>query len=209
MIIAVDGPAASGKGTISKRLAKHYGLRHLDTGRTYRAVAKAMMEAGTPFDDVAGAIKVARELDFGSLSDPSLVAPEYGEGASRIAVLADLRVVLVARQKAFAQNADPGAVLDGRDIGTVVCPEAALKLYVTASVEERARRRSLEVYGVETGERYDALLSSLRVRDERDASRAASPLRPAEDAHIIDTTRMTIDEAVNAASRLVEVRLTA
>ncbi|MEO1102773.1 MAG: (d)CMP kinase [Pseudomonadota bacterium] len=204
MIIAVDGPAASGKGTLSRRLAAHYGFAHLDTGRTYRAVARQMRDAGENFGDAAAAMRAAQALDFAMLDDPRLVAPEIGEAASSIAVMPQLREVLVARQRAFAREAARGAVLDGRDIGTVVFPDAPVKLFVTASVEERARRRALEVFGVADGEAYDELLISLRERDARDASREASPLRPAKDAHLIDTTTMSIDDAFRTATGLVE-----
>ncbi|MCF3931851.1 (d)CMP kinase [Acuticoccus sp. M5D2P5] len=207
MIIAVDGPAASGKGTLAKRLAAHYGLFHLDTGRTYRAVAAAMTAAGFSLDDEAAAVKTAHGLDFTRLDSPDLGSPEIGEGASRIAVIPDLRAALVARQRAFAKDAAAqghGAVLDGRDIGTVVFPDATVKLFITASPAERARRRSLEVYGEADGPRYEALLANLRQRDERDSSRAASPLKPAADAYILDTTQMSADAAFFEATRLVD-----
>ncbi len=204
MIIAVDGPAASGKGTLSRRLADHFGYAYLDTGRTYRGVAHALHRQGLPFDDEAAAKQAASALDFTALDDLELNSPEIGEGASQVAVMPGLREVLVTRQRTFAEAAEGGAVLDGRDIGTVVCPDAALKLFVTASVEVRARRRSLQLYGTEDGPGYEALLVSLARRDERDSQRAASPLRPAPDAHLLDTTAMSIDDAVATAVALVE-----
>lgn len=206
MIIAVDGPAASGKGTLARRLATHYGLAYLDTGRTYRAVAAAVEAAGAQLDDEAAAVAAAHALDFAALGDPALGTPAAGERASRVAVMAGLRAVLVARQRAFAHAATAagGAVLDGRDIGTVVLPNADVKLFITASVEERARRRALEVHGAGGGEPYAALLENLRSRDARDQGRAASPLRPAADAIILDTTDLTADEAFFAATRLVD-----
>jgi len=207
MIIAVDGPAASGKGTLAKRLAAHYGLSYLDTGRTYRAVAAAMQTTGASFDDAAAAVRLAREVDFADLDDPRLGAPEVGEGASRIAVMPDLREVLVARQRAFAREAEasgPGAVLDGRDIGTVVCPGATVKLFVTASVEERARRRALEAYGEAEGPRYEMLIESLRMRDARDRDRVAGPMHPAGNAHILDTTAMDAETAFRTACAIVD-----
>jgi cytidylate kinase len=207
VIIAVDGPAASGKGTLARRLAAHYGLAYLDTGRTYRAVAAAMMAAGRPLDDVDAAVAAAEAVDFAALDEPGLASPEVGEGASRVAVIAPLREVLVRRQREFADRAaraGHGAVLDGRDIGTVVLPDAPVKLFVTASVEERARRRALEVYGRANGAGYRTLLDGLRVRDARDEGRAVSPLRPAPDAHVLDTTAMDAEAAFAAAARLVD-----
>ena len=211
MIVAVDGPAASGKGTLAKRLAAHYGLAYLDTGRTYRAVALALLREGAGFEDADAAVTAARSLDFATLSDPKLSDPEVGDGASRIAVMGELREVLVARQRAFATEAcadGSGAVLDGRDIATAVCPDAAVKLYVTASVEERARRRTLELYGEADGIRYEALASALRLRDERDATRAASPLKRADDAVLIDTTELSAEEAFRTAIGVVDSHMT-
>ncbi|MEM0908423.1 MAG: (d)CMP kinase [Pseudomonadota bacterium] len=209
MIIAVDGPAASGKGTLSARLAARFGLAHLDTGRLYRAVALALLRAGQSLDREPLAVAAAHTIDLSALGDDALKTPEVSDGASRVAVYPAMREILVARQRAFAQAAEKGAVLDGRDIGTVVFPDAALKLYITASVEERARRRALELFGVTEGEAYENLLSALKSRDARDQSRAASPLRPAADAHVIDTTDLSIEEALKRASSLVEnARLT-
>jgi len=207
MIIAVDGPAASGKGTLARRLAAHYRLAYLDTGRTYRAVAAAMQTEGAAFDDREAAVRLAKGVDFTTLDDPRLGAPEVGEGASRIAVMPELREVLVARQQAFAREAEGrgrGAVLDGRDIGTVVCPCATVKLFVTASVEERARRRALEVFGEAEGPRYEQLLKGLEKRDARDSGRLAGPMHPAADAHVLDTTRLDAEGAFEAACAIVD-----
>jgi len=207
MIIAVDGPAASGKGTLAKRLAAHFSLAYLDTGLTYRAVAAAMHMMGVSFDDVEAAVGAANAMDLSALDDPRLATPEVGEGASRIAVMPDLRAVLVNRQQGFARDAvakGRGAVLDGRDIGTVVCPCATVKIFVTASTEERARRRALEAYGEETGPRFAQILDGLKKRDARDSGRAASPMHPAADAHVLDTTALEPDAAFHAARRLVE-----
>ena len=204
MIIAVDGPAASGKGTLSERLAAHYGIAHLDTGRTYRAVAWAMHQRGLGYDDEAAAVATAREVDFGRLDDPNLATHEAGEGASRIAVMPALRKVLVERQRVFALSSPQGAVVDGRDIGTVVFPDAAVKLFITASAEVRARRRSLQLFGTDSGPDYERLLAALRERDARDSGRAASPLRPADDATILDTSGLDIDEALAVAVGLVD-----
>lgn len=203
MIVAVDGPAASGKGTLSRQIADRFGFQHLDTGLTYRGVAYAMHQAGHRFDDVAAAVAAAEALDFTALDDIGLRSDEVGEGASRIAVMPALRKVLVERQRAFAQGAENGAVLDGRDIGTVVCPDAKVKLFVNASVEERARRRTHQLFGLVEGPQYDVLLKSLKARDERDSSRTESPLRAAADAHTLDTTRLTIEQALEQAIALV------
>ena len=212
MIIAVDGPAASGKGTLARRLAAQYGLAYLDTGRTYRAVALAMQRAGTALDDVAAAVEAAGTLDFAMLDDPEMTSTHAGEGASRIAVMPALRAALVERQRAFAQRAareGTGAVLDGRDVGTVILPDATVKLFVTADVAERARRRALELHGVAEGPLFDELLETLRRRDARDTGRAASPLKQADDAYVLDTTRMDAEAAFSAAIRVVERALVA
>jgi cytidylate kinase len=203
MIIAIDGPAASGKGTLARRLAAHYGLRHLDTGLTYRAVAAALLAAETPLDDEAAAVATAERLDLAALDRERLSAHAVGEAASRVAVLPALRAALVRAQRGFAET-PPGAVLDGRDVGTVICPDAPVKLFVTASAETRARRRADELTG--RGEPADvaAILADLQRRDARDSERAASPLRPAADAVLLDTTAMTADEAFAAACRIVD-----
>lgn len=207
MIIAVDGPAASGKGTLAKRLAAHYGLDYLDTGRTYRAVAVELLLSGEGFSDAAAACRAAEAVNFDGLHDQKLSSAEVGEGASMIAVMPALREVLVRRQRAFAEDASAngaGAVLDGRDIATVVCPDAHVKLFVTASVEERARRRALELTGDADGDAAARIAEGLLVRDERDEHRAASPLRQAEGAVAIDTTDMSPDEALHAAIAVVD-----
>lgn len=212
MIIAVDGPAASGKGTLAKRLAAHYGLAYLDTGRTYRGVALALQRAGAPLEDAEAAVDMARRLDFTALDDPELASAEAGEGASRIAVIPALRATLVARQRAFAEHAareKRGAVLDGRDVGTVILPKASVKLFVTADVGERARRRARELFGADSGPRYEELRANLERRDARDAGREASPMRPAEDAHLLDTTQLDAEAAFRAALGLVERSLVA
>ncbi len=203
MIIAIDGPAASGKGTLARRLAAHYGLRHLDTGLTYRAVAAALLAAGAPLDDEAAAVAAAQRLDLSALDRESLSAHAVGEAASRVAVMPELRAALVRVQRAFAET-PPGAVLDGRDVGTVICPDASVKFFVTASAETRAKRRADELAG--RGEPADvaAILADLVRRDERDAGRAASPMRPAADAVLLDTTAMTANEAFAAACGIVD-----
>jgi cytidylate kinase len=203
MIIAIDGPAASGKGTVSKRLAAHYGLRHLDTGLLYRAVAKALLDAGKKPDDRASAAAAAQRLDPTGFDELALKKYEVGEAASVVSAIPEVRAALFNFQQEFAA-APPGAVLDGRDIGTVICPNAEVKLFVTASPEARARRRTLELRG--RGERAEepAVLADILRRDERDRSRAAAPLVQAADAHLLDTTHLDIDAAFRAAVALVE-----
>ena len=203
LIIAIDGPAASGKGSLARHLAAHYGLRHLDTGLTYRAVAAALVENESELTDEVAAQAAAAAVDLSALDRERLSAHGIGEAASKIAVLPALRRQLVEKQRAFAA-APPGAVLDGRDIGTVVFPDAAAKLFVTASPKVRARRRTAEMR--QRGSNVDeaAVLADLRRRDERDASRADSPLKPAADAHLLDTSEMTIEAAFRAAVDFVD-----
>ncbi|WP_249692712.1 (d)CMP kinase [Stappia sp. WLB 29] len=203
MIIAIDGPAASGKGTLARRLADHYGLRHLDTGLTYRAVAAALLARGLPLGDEAVAVATARNLDLSRLDRDVLSAHEIGEAASRIAVLPGLREELVRLQRRFAQE-PPGAVLDGRDIGTVVCPDADVKLYVVASAAERARRRTQELLSKGQEADYARVLADLERRDQRDAGRSVAPLKPADDADLLDTSEMDIETAFKAAVDIVD-----
>ena len=203
MIIAIDGPAASGKGTLGKRLAAHYGLRHLDTGLLYRAVAKALLDAGHSPRDQARAVAAADALDPSRLDELALKSQTVGETASVVSAFPDVRAALLALQRNFAK-APPGAVLDCRDIGTVICPNADVKIFVTATPGARAQRRVLELKA--HGERVnesDVLADILR-RDERDTSRAAAPLKQAADAHLLDTTHLDIDAAFRAAVAIVE-----
>jgi cytidylate kinase len=203
MIIAIDGPAASGKGTLGKRLAAHYGLRHLDTGLIYRAVAKALIDAGHPLDDRDRALAAAQALDPARFDEKALKGHAIGEAASIVSAIPQVRAVLRAFQQDFAA-APPGAVLDGRDIGTVVCPSAEVKIFVVAAPEERARRRAAELEG--SGEPVDeaAILADILRRDERDRSRAVAPLKPAADAVVLDTTSLGVDAAVAAAIAIVQ-----
>jgi CMP/dCMP kinase len=203
LTIAIDGPAASGKGTLGRRLAAHYGLRHLDTGLTYRAVAAALLDRGLGLDDEAAAAELAETLDLADLDRTRLAAHGIGEAASRIAILPRLRQVLVARQRTFALQ-PPGAVLDGRDIGTAVLPDAGAKLFVTASPAVRARRRAEELRAGGVAADEEAILADLARRDARDMARSDSPLRPAADAHLLDTTSMTIEAAFRAAVEVVD-----
>src|SRR5580704_3430249 len=203
MIIAIDGPAASGKGTLGKRLAQRYGLRHLDTGLIYRAVAKALLDAGARLDDAARALAAAEALDPARFDEDALKAYAVGEGASIVSAMPQVRAALLAFQRNFA-DAAPGAVLDGRDIGTVICPQAQVKIFVTASPQERARRRALELAARGEAVEEAAVLADILRRDERDSSRAVAPLRPAADAHLLDTTHLDIEAAVRAAVDIVE-----
>lgn len=203
MIIAVDGPAASGKGTLARRLAAHYGLDYLDTGLLYRAVAHAVRSGGGDLADEAAAAAAARALDPAALDDPALRTREAGEAASRVAAMPAVRAALTELQRSFARRA-PGAVLDGRDIGTVICPDADVKLYVTASLAERARRRRLELEANGQPARQADIEAELAARDARDAARPLSPLVMAGDAHLLDTTNLDIEAAFRAAVSLVD-----
>lgn len=205
MLIAIDGPAASGKGTLARKLAARYGLRHLDTGLTYRGVAKALLDAGMPLDDEAIAEETARALDLGGLDRSVLSAHGIGEAASKIAVMPSVRQALVDKQRAFAAT-PPGAVLDGRDIGTVVCPDADVKLYVIATAEVRAARRWREIEAGGGVADYTGILADIQRRDARDTERAASPLKPAQDAHLLDTSEMDIETAFRAASAIIDAK---
>ncbi|WP_153770443.1 (d)CMP kinase [Labrenzia sp. CE80] len=202
MIVAIDGPAASGKGTLARRLAEHFELRHLDTGLTYRAVAAALLAKGLPLGDEGVAIEIAQNLDLAQVDKTVLSAHEIGEAASRIAILGGLREELVRLQKDFAA-APPGAVLDGRDIGTVVCPDATVKLFVTASPEARAERRTAEMVSKGQEAEYASVLEDLKRRDERDSQRTVAPMKQADDAHLLDTTEMDIETAFQAAVDIV------
>lgn len=204
LIIAVDGPAASGKGTIAARLAQHYGLPHLDTGLLYRAVGVTMLEAGQSLDDAILAEATARKLDLGEVvADDRLTNREAGEAASRVARHSGVRAALLEIQRDLAHQPG-GAVLDGRDIGTVIAPDATVKLFVTALPEVRARRRWLQL--INRGEHiaFEDMLSDIIRRDERDAGRGAAPMVQAQDAALLDTSDLDIDAAFDAARRIVE-----
>ncbi|MEL6502947.1 MAG: (d)CMP kinase [Pseudomonadota bacterium] len=204
-IIAIDGPAASGKGTLARRLSAHYGLPHLDTGLTYRAVAHALLAREKPLTDEDVAVEAALGLDLGALDRDTLATHAIGEAASKVAVMGRVRQALVDQQRVFAAK---GAVLDGRDIGTVVCPHAPAKLYVTASPNERARRRWNEIQQrgnlIGDAAAFETILEDIKKRDARDMGRADSPLKPAHDAHMLDTSEMTIDEAFVEACRIID-----
>lgn len=203
LLIAIDGPAASGKGTLARRLAAHFGLPHLDTGLTYRAVGKAMIDGGQALDDREAAIRTAQTVDLARLDRAALAVHDVGDAASKVAVIPEVRKILVEKQRDFARQSS-GAVLDGRDIGTVVCPDATVKLYVTASAAVRAKRRFDEEL-MRTGDAdYEAILEDIEKRDARDTGRTDSPLKPAEDAHLLDTSNMGIEAAFSAAVSIIE-----
>jgi cytidylate kinase len=201
MIIAVDGPAAAGKGTIARALARHFGFHFLDTGSLYRMVGLAALRNGGEPITAPAAIAAARSLNPQKFSDAELRSEEVAAAASTVAAMPEVRAALLDVQRAFARKA-PGAVLDGRDIGTVVCPDAGVKLFVTASPEVRARRRQQELGAAD----YDTILADIRARDDRDSKRATAPLVAAKDAVVLDTSEMGIDAAVAAAIRAVEAR---
>ena len=203
LTIAIDGPAASGKGTLARRLADYYHLPYLDTGLTYRAVAHMLITKGWPLDDQAHAVEAARLVDLSILDRELLSAHAVADAASRVAVIPEVRRILVEKQRGFAAR-PAGAVLDGRDIGTVVLPDADAKLYVTASAEVRAARRLRDIES--RGGRADLaeILADIRRRDERDTGRVDSPLKPAADAHLLDTSEMSIEAAFQAAKAIVD-----
>jgi CMP/dCMP kinase len=203
MIIAIDGPAASGKGTLGKRLAAHYGLRHLDTGLLYRAVAKALLDAGQSPSNQARAVAAAEALDPTSFDEAALKSPAVGEAASLVSAIPEVRGALVAFQRSFGRTA-LGAVLDGRDIGTVIFPDAEVKIFVTATPEVRAGRRTAELRAAGTMVNVADVLADIERRDQRDTTRATAPLKAAPDAHLLDTTHLDIDAAFRAAIDIVE-----
>ena len=206
MIIAIDGPAASGKGTLARHLAAHYGLPHLDTGLLYRATARALIDEGRRLDDVAAAVKAARGLALIDFEEAALRGREMGEAASVVAAFPEVRAALIEAQRAFAGRPG-GAVLDGRDIGTVICPNATAKIFVTASPETRAQRRALELRSRGEPSDYAKVLADVLHRDRRDSSRATAPLKPAADAMILDTTDLDVEGTFREALRLVATKL--
>jgi cytidylate kinase len=207
VIIAIDGPAASGKGTLARRLAAHFGLPHLDTGLLYRATARALMDDSLPLDHVAHAVAAARGLALTDFDESLLRGPEMGEAASRVAAIPEVRAALIDAQRRFAARPG-GAVLDGRDIGTVICPEADVKIFVTASAATRATRRALELRVRGDRVDYAAVLADIEARDARDANRDAAPLRAADDAVCLDTSTLDIEGTMRAALAIIADRPT-
>ena len=206
MIIAIDGPAASGKGTLAKHVAEHYGIPCLDTGLLYRAVARDVARHGFRLDDIWAAVGAARGLDTATLDDPALRGASAGDAASIVAKIPEVRTALLDYQRAFARR-KTGAVLDGRDIGTVVCPDADVKIYVTATPEVRARRRFAELEARGEAVTYDAVLLVIKERDARDAGRADAPMVQAADAVLLDTTDLGIEAAFDAAVGLIKRKI--
>lgn len=205
-VIAIDGTFASGKGTLAKALAEHYGYHYLDTGKLYRAAARDVLLAGEDPVDAEAAARFAKAIDANSLNDPGLKQSEIAAAASKLAVHKAVRAALYDFQREFAAKT-PGAVLDGRDIGTVICPEAKVKLYVDAKPAERARRRHAELVGYGETISLDTVAAQLAERDARDAGRTEAPLKAAIDAHLIDTTDMSVKEVMEAAVGIVEAVL--
>ena len=208
LLIAVDGPAASGKGTLSRRLAKHYGLNYLDTGSLYRAAAVVALDANVDLMDGTAVGDIGRTLDLSKVDPDRLRMEGVGAAASKIASMPELREALLYYQREFAKTV-PGAVLDGRDIGSVVCPDADVKLFVTASLEERAKRRLAELSVTDPGLTYCEVLAQITLRDERDSLRTAAPLTRAPDAHLLDTTNLDIEAAMDAAVQFVDQAIAA
>ena len=206
MIIAIDGPAASGKGTVARRLAAHFNLTYLDTGALYRAVALSVLRVGGDPNNANLAAEHARDLDPNLTEDPDIRTAESGAAASKVAIVPEVRAALLAFQRAFALHPPTGrdgAVLDGRDIATVVCPSAERKIFVTADLEIRATRRFKELLGRGEAAIYARVLDDLRERDARDGSRADAPMRQAEDAMLLDTTHLDPDQAFDRARGFV------
>jgi len=201
--VAIDGPAGAGKGTIAKAVAERFGFAHLDTGLLYRAVGRKALDHGRGTLDEGVAELVARELTEQDLARPGLRGAVAARAASKVAALPGVRRALIDFQRGFARRPG-GAVLDGRDIATVICPEAEVKIFVTASAEERARRRHAELAADGSQESRESVLAAIRERDARDESRTDAPLARAEDAHLLDTTEMTIDDAVARAVEMIE-----
>jgi cytidylate kinase len=203
MIIAIDGPAASGKGTLAQRIAGHFGYVWLDTGLLYRAVARDVLAAGADLEDEAAGARAAAALDATTLGDPTLRSTAIGEAASVVAKHPAVRAALLDFQRGFART-PPGAVLDGRDIATVICPDADVKIFVTADVEVRARRRYEEYVRRAENVTYEEVLEVIRARDARDASRTAAPLLQAPDATLLDTSAMDIETAFTSALDIIQ-----
>jgi cytidylate kinase len=205
-VIAIDGPAASGKGTLAQRVAAHLGYAWLDTGLLYRAVARDVLASGAALGDEAAAVEAAMRLDPGTLDDPGLRSKEMGEAASIVAAVQQVRAAILDYQREFARR-PPGAVIDGRDIGTVVCPDADVKIFVTAEVRVRAARRYRELLAQGECVSLEGVLQMIMERDRRDRERAVSPLVAAPDAMLLDTTNLDIEAAFEAAIGLIKRKI--
>jgi cytidylate kinase len=211
LVIAIDGPSAAGKGTLARAIAGHFGLAYLDTGLLYRAVAARLLRAGRDPGDQAAAAAAAQHIELTELNSPELRSDEVAQAASKVAVIPQVRAALLSLQHDFAANPPPGpdgavagAVIDGRDIGTVVCPDAPIKFFVTAAIEARAQRRHRELLARNGESIYARVLQDMRERDERDRNRAVSPLTPAKDAVVIDTTALSPEAMLAAAVAHIE-----
>jgi CMP/dCMP kinase len=206
MIIAVDGPSAAGKGTIARALAQHFGFHFLDTGKLYRMVGFEMLRTRHDLADEVHAARIAASLDPLAFEDADLRRETVAAAASRVSAFQDVRANLLAMQRRFAAK-KPGAVLDGRDIGTVICPQAETKLFITATPDIRASRRYLELKALDDRVTFDQVLADVKARDERDSTRAVAPLVPADDAVVLDTTDLTADQAIACAIAIATQRL--
>ncbi|WP_409432645.1 (d)CMP kinase [Litorimonas sp. RW-G-Af-16] len=204
-VIAIDGTFASGKGTLGKRLAKHYDMPYLDTGKLYRATAKAVLDAGGDVNDPKDGAKAAKALQLHQIKDPALNSGGIGAAASKVSVHTAVRVALYDFQRDFAAK---GGIVDGRDIGTVICPDANVKLYIDAKADIRARRRYDELRGYGEDVTYEDVLAALHERDTRDKTRAEAPLKPANDAHLIDTSALDADAVEAIAIRIIDAAFT-
>ncbi len=205
LLIAIDGPAASGKGSIARKIAAKYGLKHLDTGKLYRTVALMLMRQKFAPDNEKAAVEAAKHVEITLFSDPEITSESVGHGASVVSAIPAVRRALLMFQRDFADNPE-GAVLDGRDIGTVICPAAPFKFFITASLPARAERRYKELQSLGQSVTYERILQDLRARDTRDQAREIAPLIPADDAITIDTTGMNIDDAVQTVVRYIEAK---
>lgn len=204
-VIAIDGTFASGKGTLGKALARHYDFEYLDTGKLYRAVAQAVLLSGSDVNDAQAATRCAATLDVTDLDDPALKSGPIGAAASKVAVHPGVREALLSFQREFSKKTlKAGAVLDGRDIGTVICPDATVKLYVDAAQEQRAERRHQELLGYGETLDYQTVLAQLKERDARDSGRANAPLTAAKDAHLVDTTDQSIAQVFASATAIID-----
>ncbi|MEO9971985.1 MAG: (d)CMP kinase [Hyphomonadaceae bacterium] len=203
MIVAIDGTLASGKGTIARQVARKYGLAHMDTGRLYRATGVAALRSDTALTDAKALAGLAETLDLDQFDEADLRTAEAGQAASKVAAIPEVRAALVALQRSFA-NREGGAVLDGRDIGTVICPDADIKLWIDANIAERARRRAAELAAAGKPISQEDMLAELQERDNRDRTRASAPMQMAKEAVLIDTTDLGIDAAVEKAFAAID-----